>query len=369
MSESTWIAMVGGGVSSLMLGLQLAQHGRLPGPVVISESRTALSRSQSFGFWLKDPHPLAHLISDRWNAWGFSLQSGQTVIQNGHEYQYVMVEGERFFQWAETELNAHPDIHLALNTRVTEMPKAKYVFDSRPPEPSDFIACQSFVGFEVEEQNDLSHDVLQNKNPSVAQLMSSMHVIDQSLVFLYELPLANGRTLIEWTAFGARPFKLEILTDLGRKRAGMRHIVRQEQGIIPMGLKPSAANWGIPIGARAGMTRAASGYGFLRMWDWADAAAHTLVTQDRLPASLLDFSGHPTLDPGWLRWMDRCLLRLIADAPEQLPDIFMQLGARLRADDFARFMMDPSGVSAYRMILAAPKKPFIFSAIGLSRWI
>ena len=378
MTAPAWIEIVGAGVSSVMLALHLSKQGRLPGPVVISDSRQTLTRSQSFGFWLKDKHPLDPIISERWPAWGFSLPKGPSTIQYGHEYQYALVEGERFFQWVENELKGHPDIHIKLNTRLTEPPKAKYVFDSRPPEPSQFISCQSFVGFEVQEPHRAAalgentaeaQKTNQSKAPRVAQLMSSLQVIDQSLVFLYELPCSTGRTLIEWTAFGARPFDLNILEQLGRQSAGGRTIVRQEQGVIPMGLRPSTDNWGIPIGARGNMTRAASGYGFLRMWDWAQATAQRLVADDRPSPSRADLLKQSIIDPDWLRWMDRCLLRLINEAPDQLPHIFMQLGTRLPADDFARFMMQPTVYSASRMIMAAPKRPFIFSALGQTRWI
>jgi len=350
--DSPWIHIIGAGVSGVMLGLQLAKHSRLPGKVLISEARPTLGRSQSFGFWVNGPHPLDVLIHDRWKTWRFSLPNGESVTQTGNQYEYAYIEGDRFFQWAQTELSAHPDIALHLDTRLESPPQAKHVLDSRPPRHSTFVACQSFVGFEVHDKHPQNQE---------AQLMTSLHVVDQSLVFLYELPLSGGRSLIEWTAFGQKPFDLSHLDQLGKQTAGQRQIIRREEGIIPMGLKDESDHWGVPIGARASMTRAASGYGFLRMWEWAEKASNALVQTDRLPST--------SIDSGWTKWMDHCLLRLVREAPHTLPNIFMQLGLKVRADDFASFMMRPTLRSASHIIWGAPKQPFIASALGLTRWI
>jgi len=350
--NSPWIHIIGAGVSGVMLGLQLAKNKRLPGKVVISESRASLRRSQSFGFWVREPHALDPLIHSRWKTWNFSLKSGENAYQTGDKYEYAFIEGDLFFNWAQEILSSHPDISLDLNTPLACAPQATHVLDSRPPKLSTFVACQSFVGFEVEEPF---------QSNSTARLMTDLQVMDQSLLFLYELPLSSGRTLIEWTAFGPKPFDLNQLDQLGVSTVDRRRILRREQGIIPMGVSHDSDHWGTPIGARAGMTRAASGYGFLRMWDWAEKAAEALVNTNQLPTE--------TIDPAWLNWMDHCLLRLVREAPHTLPNIFMQLGRRTDADDFAAFMMHPSPQSARRIVWNAPKRPFIASALGLTRWI
>jgi len=350
--NSPWIHIIGAGVSGVMLGVHLAKNGRLPGQVVISESRANLRRSQSFGFWVKGPHALDSLIHSRWKTWNFSLKSGENAYQTGNEYEYAYIEGDLFFSWAQDILNNHPDISLNLNTHLARAPQATHVLDSRPPKLSTFVACQSFVGFEVEEPF--------QENPT-ARLMTDLQVMDQSLLFLYELPLSSGRTLIEWTAFGPKPFDLNQLDQLGLKTVDQRRILRREQGVIPMGVSDGLDHLGTPIGARAGMTRAASGYGFLRMWEWAEKAAKALIHTNQLPTE--------AIDPAWLNWMDHCMLRLVREAPHTLPNVFMQLGLRTEADDFAAFMMQPSLRSAGRIVLSAPKRPFIASALGLTRWI
>ncbi len=352
MKDHIWVHIIGAGVSGLMLALHLSKHKQLPGPVVISEAQNLITRSQSFGFWIDQPHPLDELISMRWHSWTFSLFNEKKIHQSSKKFEYALIEGNDFFEWAQHQLQLHPDITMEFNSPIKSKPKANFVFDSRPPAHPKFNAFQSFVGYEIENDDGIT----------VPKLMESMQVIDNSLVFLYELPMSSGRKLIEWTAFGGHPFDLELLSFMGMKQVGSQYILRTERGIIPMGLNAfhSNDNFGIPIGARGGMTRDASGYGFLKMWDKTNHIAESLFYKNQC--------NNVTLDPNWQKWMDSCLIKLINDAPDQLPEIFMSLASRMSGDSFARFMMNPNWLSALKVILASPKRPFLLSAFRKSKW-
>lgn len=352
MKDPAWVHIIGAGVSGLMLALHLSKHKRLPGPVVISEAQPSINRSQSFGFWVDRTHPLDELISKRWYSWSFSSLNGNKTHQTSKKFEYALIEGNDFFEWAEHQVQLHPDITLKLNSPIQSKPTANFVFDSRPPAQAQFDAFQSFVGYEVENEDDIT----------LPKLMESMQVIDNSLVFLYELPMSSGRKLIEWTAFGGHPFDLDTLSFMGMKQVGSQYILRTERGIIPMGLNTaySSDNFGIPIGARGGMTRDASGYGFLKMWDKTNHIADSLFNPNQFTLE--------TSEPNWQKWMDSCLIKLIHDAPEQLPEIFMSLASRMSGDSFARFMMNPNWLSAVKVVLASPKRPFLFSAFRKSKW-
>ena len=351
-AESPWLFCVGGGTSSLMLAVALSKYPKLPGPVVIAERNAHIGHTQSFGFWVDQPHPLDHLIKARWSRWRFSQQHGADTIHVGNRQSYAFIEGDDFFAWATRCLEAHPQISLHLNMEITSPPKAMHVVDSRPPSLSEFKTYQTFVGLEIEEAHPPDSHVL--------DLMTSMHCDADSLLFLYRVPKPNGRTLIEWTAFGGKPFDLDKLARMSRASAPLGRVIREERGMIPMGVH-RVSSWGTPIGARGEMTRAASGYGFKTMWDWATLAANTLVAHNHMPS-------HPTY-PAWVGWMDQCLVQIIQSAPHALAGIFSVLAQRLSGDQFADFMMKPTARNALHMIQAAPKRPFIYSAVGCARWI
>jgi len=349
---STWLYCVGGGASSLMLAAALSKYPVLPGPLRIAERKANLGQAQSFGFWVDRPHSLDHLIKARWSRWQFSRQNTESTVHIGERQSYVLIEGADFFDWAALCIESHPQMSLHLNVEITAPPKATHVVDSRPPSLSEFKTYQTFAGIEIEETHP--------PDPSMVDLMTCMHCDADSLLFLYRLPKPNGCTLIEWTAFGGRPFDMEKLVRMTQESAPSGRIVREERGIIPMGVH-QLSSWGTPIGARGQMTRAASGYGFKAMWDWAERAAKQLIEHNEMPS-------HP-IYPAWVGWMDQCLIQIIQSAPHALAGIFSTLAQRLSGDQFADFMMKPTTRNALQMMQAAPKRPFVYSAVGCARWI
>ncbi|NBS11975.1 MAG: hypothetical protein EBS77_04805, partial [Gammaproteobacteria bacterium] len=239
--ESVWVYCVGGGVSSLLLAAALARYPVLPGPVVVAEKKSKLGHPQSFGLWVGQTHPLDHLIKAKWPRWRFSLKGETSSVHSGLQQNYALIEGDDFFDWVSQSIESHPQISILLNTELTTPPVARHILDSRPPPLSHFKSCQTFVGYDVATTASGEYDCV--------DLMADMQMQDDSLVFLYRLPKPNGNILIEWTAFGQRPFDLERLTALVEASIGNARIVRKEQGIIPMGVR-KISSWGTPIGTR-----------------------------------------------------------------------------------------------------------------------
>ena len=124
-----------------------------------------------------------------------------------------------------------------------------------------------------------------------------------------------------------------------------------------MGLRPSTNDdWGIPIGARGGMTRASSGYGFMNMRSWAKITAKKLT------------AGQPITRyrPPFLEtWMDLQLIKIIQKNPQHLPKIFLDMAQKTKGDDFASFLTKARPLNALRIITSAPAKPFLKSIIQM----
>jgi hypothetical protein len=96
--------------------------------------------------------------------------------------------------------------------------------------------------------------------------------------------------------------------------------------------------------------RSATGYGYLETKAWARNSARALMQHQPI---------HYFAQSARKRWFDERLLRVIEQQPEQLPQVFMQMARRLSADDFARFMSQPSVATLFKVIAAVPKRPFL----------
>ena len=115
------------------------------------------------------------------------------------------------------------------------------------------------------------------------------------------------------------------------------------------------AHFGVPIGARAGMTRDATGYGFVNIGRWAERASSALLRRNQP----LTYQASPLKS-----WMDNHLLKIIEQRPDVLPRLLLHLSASMSADAFAGFMTRCSPLDAVRTVLATPKRPFLFAALN-----
>lgn len=358
--QQPWVHIIGAGVSGLTLGASLARLGRLPGDVIISDPRLDQARSQTFCFWFDESSEALLQPERAWSSWSFSRDSSQSdpspvITHRGSRYRYGLVSGEGFRERALTLIKRHPQIHLRA-AAVSQAPKAGHVFDSRPPRFDNYRVKQSFVGLEVE--------LTQPHHLKTIELMHDLCVIDEGLQFRYVLPLDERRLLVEYTRFTKYETELDELDALGRawlsRVWGDFTLQRVERAHIPMGLKRSPESWGIAMGARACMTRDSTGYGFAEMHAWSERTARALIHGEAPRAYT---------PPIFRAWMDSCLLRLIEERAELLPEIFLGFGERLPPDRFAGFMTTCPLNDALAMMFKAPKRPFLLAALGQTRWI
>ena len=346
-----WIHIVGGGVAGLSLASELSKHKILPGSVVVSDPNFNARDDRTYSFWSDRDHSNFLPGTSQYSKWVVSSENG-SVTQTGKNWHYYRISGRAFYEKCKKVIERHPQCFLNRDTLVSK-PSAKYVFDSRPPSTDRFRAYQSFVGIEINCEHNFAKDV--------ALLMTNMRAEDSGLYFEYMLPITNTSLLIESTYFGAMPGNIKNLEKNSLEWIKNNNltgkIIRKEKAHIPMGLRPSTNDdWGIPIGARGGMTRASSGYGFMNMRSWAKITAKTLtagkpITKYRPP--LLE------------TWMDLQLIKIIQEHPQHLPKIFLDIAQKTKGDDFASFLTKARPLNALQVITSAPAKPFLKSIMQM----
>jgi lycopene beta-cyclase len=234
--------------------------------------------------------------------------------------------------------------------------RARKVFDSRPPQylPADRNEAhllQSFTGYVV----------VTEKPVADADCIDLMDFdVEQSgyTQFVYVLPFASDRMLVELTRFGAQPVRLAeaapILDRYITRRFGNYTIAGTETGCIPMStaaIRCEAVPGVIPIGGRAGAVKPSTGYAFKNMFRHAESICEALQ-KEIVP--------EPVKSPARFRLYDRLLLMILLKKPQLGRSIFNTLFRRNNTAGVLRFLDERTGfLEDLRILLSLPVKPFI----------
>ena len=217
------------------------------------------------------------------------------------------------------------------------------------------LMWQSFAGHWINTNSD-------RFEPGIATLMEiQSSSAEQSVNFMYILPMSTRAALVEHTSFCASPmdskwhlgrcvewFKKNEITDW--------QINRTESGLIPMGLPRRRQVPGvISFGSSAGSIRASTGYAFLHILKQAqEIAAYVSNFKPGEEKRLNDFS--PSRYPAWMNLSDKIFLSALRQMPEHGGDLMSRLLERAPERALIRFLAgDADLLSAFRVMLTAPK--------------
>ena len=215
---------------------------------------------------------------------------------------------------------------------------------------------QHFGGWEVRTE----HPVF---DPQVVTLMDFDTAQHDGTAFVYVLPEAPDRALVEHTMFSLRPRGREFHDDhvrahLEQLGAGAVTVTRTEYGSIPMEDRPLHQRWGDHvwnIGTVGGMTKPTTGYTFQR-----------IHAQTRHLVSAWASDGRPSPLPSPPRryeFADRTLLDILHHHPEHGRPIFERLFRTTSIDDVLSFLDEDTTLAAdARMVAQLPWLPFVRAA-------
>lgn len=364
----TDIAVLGGGCAGLSLATRLAGDGP---HVTVIEPRTHYTEDRTWSFWRTARDPFTDCVRARWGRWAVTA-GGERVVRSSPRLRYETLSARAFYDRALNVIGDAADTELRLATRVTAEPRpvdggmtvatsagecrARTVVDTRPlGGPSGF--GQYFIGAEVAIDGAAFDD-------TTVELMRFAAPRQDRIDFLYVLPFAPDRALVEATTFAPAPppagaletALAEAIERFARGRPVER--IRRESGFIPM--QPQAAHrtaaTGHPRWVRAGIVggaaRPSTGYAFQRIQRGADG----LAAQLRSGAAPTP----PVLDGPVARWMDALFLRVVRRWPAAAPELFFELFEHAPAERLERFL---SGSTASQdrlaVIGALPPTPFL----------
>ena len=400
--------IAGAGLAGLSLAVALAEAGATATRrVLIVDPRTSFARDRTWCYWDVDqmPHPFAAGVSRRWRRWRV-VNGSSDVERSAGGLSYCHLAGDDFYRLALARLARDPNVEIRLGESVEavdETPdgiaawlgdgslvRALHCFDSRPPEAplsrdrSECFSliktkkrplCSRLIGVpEVSlSQQFVGHFVTTDRpafDPEVATLMDfRTGPAAGAIRFVYVLPLAENRALVEATTLSGVPVPPAeheaVIADYLRQIIGVDSwaVTGTERGAISMTTAPrpvavSRRVW--RIGLVGGMAKPSTGYAFLAVQRFSRRAAAIIATHHGtgpLPAP-------PSIRPGWAKVLDAIFLARLRRRPDLAADLFARLFDRADPAALVRFLSDratPADVA--RVVAALPKTPFAAEAV------
>ena len=267
--------VVGGGLAGTLAALALAE--RHPGcRLALLEQGRTLGGNHTWSFHSTDLGAdarawVAPLVSRFWPDHEVRFPGHRRQIAGGYHtvtsQEFDRVATERLRACGATLITGASAVELG--PRQVQLGdgrtlRAPVVLDARGPArgAASSAGYQVFLGLEVEldRDGDLPRPVLMDA--TVAQL--------DGYRFMYLLPLEPRRWLVEDTCYGNEPHldagaaRARITRYLNNQGLGVRQVVREEQGILPIPWRERADfdEAPLPIGYRGGLFHPATGYSF-----------------------------------------------------------------------------------------------------------
>lgn len=366
------VIVLGAGCAGLSFALRLAALGTACPKILLIEQRSDYRNDRTWCYWAQPDAELTHLARHTWKTVTVA-HNQQRVVYPVATTPYQALSSDAFYDAARAAIAKNPNIELRLSTSVSEEPtchdgtwrvvtksgmvQSRQIIDTRPwrqGAQAQPVLAQSFSGVEVT----CDHPIF---TPDNATLMEFIEGPAEQLTFVYVLPYSLHQALVEITVFAPRAQNAQDLAplleaQLKRLTCGHNYQVHHREAyVIPMGLPddPAPPTPGyVRVGLESGGVRAATGYGFQRIQQWATRAADQL--QRGLP-----IQPHAP-DPAMIRWMDDLFLRVLATTPSQGPDIFLRLFRRVPSGPLLRFLAGKARLSdGFKVAQALPAKLFL----------
>lgn len=359
------IAILGGGCAGLSLAVRLATAGR---NLCVIEPRTQYSDDRAWSFWRTAPDPFEDCVRASWAHWDVCGPGG-IVRRGSSRLQYQSVAAGPFYQRAQSMIADNPAATLLLGTSARAVHRsahgwqidtdagvlsANHVVDTRP---SNRIATygQFFLGWEIRTERAVF-------DPDRVQLMHFRKARGRGVDFVYTLPFAADRALIEVTTFAPETLAPDVFKDwLQSEIAGLEpgnfEVLRQETGTLPMqvGFADQHEAGVIGMGLSGGAARPATGYAFARIQAQAD---HVFAALQR------GIVPKPRLDGRATRFMDRVFLQVLQTMPERGPALFESLFRNAPPDRLERFLSGSTHAADRLSVMASlPALPFLRAAM------
>lgn len=356
--------IAGAGCAGMSLMFSLINSPLKDKKILLVDHSFTAPPAKTWCYW--NTVPLEIHPPDKIQSWSkMSLQKNETKLNldlNGLNYYHI--NSFDFFEWMNSLISSHPTI-TKLEGQVDKISEtegeafittndgmkytADYVFDSRLNSKEDFspdVLKQVFSGWRIETESPVF-------DSTSATLMDFSDMKGKGFEFIYILPYSNSSALVEFTTYSKDKIDLSELDQslqeyLASTFPGIRYeISYREDGIIPMTTKmDNSVNSKkiIPIGTRAGWTKASTGYTF-----------HTIQKHSQKIVSNLINAKHPLrgiTKASRFNFYDNILLNIASKWPDKLQSVFYSMFKSIPSKDVIKFLNEETRLVEELLLLS-----------------
>jgi lycopene beta-cyclase len=363
--------IVGAGASGLWLANAMIDNGLLDNKTLcIVENDNNKLNDRTWCYWEKNALKEPQIISKEWRLIKDLYGKRNNQI---FPYRYYHVKSNDFYQHLKTKLKKNPNIYWKIETvntvdKITESKlcvqtinqswETNYAFLSALPvankdleteklnqylgkQNKKIFIWQSFVGYRIKAANPVF-------NPSEIIMMDFNVDQANATQFFYELPLSENEALVEFTRFGTEIIDYDYAINQIENRLKNKNISYQileiEKGAIPMTPQFDQQNNSLAsnqniiyIGTLGGAIKPTTGYGFKRMFHYAEKLAEALKNEEN--------TNLPTMKRKWrFRIYDIILLQILVDTPHLGKNIFQTLFTNQPITRILKFLDEETSV-------------------------
>jgi lycopene beta-cyclase len=383
--------IVGAGASGLWLANAMIDNGLLDNKTLcIVENDNNKLNDRTWCYWEKNALKEPQIISKEWRLIKDLYGKRNNQI---FPYRYYHVKSNDFYQHLKTKLKKNPNIYWKVETvktvdKITESKlcvqtinqswETNYAFLSALPvankdleteklnqylgkQNKKIFIWQSFVGYRIKTANPVF-------NPSEIIMMDFNVDQANATQFFYELPLSENEALVEFTRFGTEIIDYDYAINQIENRLKNKNISYQileiEKGAIPMTPQFDQQNNSLAsnqniiyIGTLGGAIKPTTGYGFKRMFHYAEKLAEALKNEEN--------TNLPTMKRKWrFRIYDIILLQILVDTPHLGKNIFQTLFTNQPITRILKFLDEETSViEEIKIFSKLPLLPFIKSLL------
>jgi len=366
------IVIAGAGCAGLALAYWLTRLGGDDLEIVIIDPTLRDPPKKLWSFWGDVPEPARGLVAQSWTRMTLSFPEWtRTEALSGARYHTV--RSEHYVRSLVDRLARRPNVRFveervanisdlgpgrgALVETDTGTHWGAQVFQScmplsRRPVPSHALK-QHFGGWEIKTEQP-------QPGSNTVTLMDFSHSPVSEIAFHYVLPLTRTRRLVEYTVFSPNVadravYDAAVRAYIDRTVVGPWRVVQTEYGVIPMQASAPTQRFGTNVwnlGAMGGMSKASTGYTFLRSQRQAQHLATTLLERGAptpLPRSPMRFALY-----------DALFLRALRSGGRLGRSLFSSLFARRRFADVLSFLDEQTTpLEELRLVAALPVGSFL----------
>ncbi|MFC3881012.1 lycopene cyclase family protein [Algoriphagus namhaensis] len=344
--------IAGAGCAGMSLMFQFLNSSLKHKKILLIDPTFSNPKPKTWCYWNTQPlniHPPG--AEKSWSK--FTLQGKDEKLNLGFDdLRYYHINSFDFFDWMEKTISLHPNVsklednvvqiseswsNAKVTTATGQVYTADWVFDSRLNSDTDFdpnTLKQIFSGWRVE----MDKPVFDSEAMTFMDFSGSN---SNAFEFIYVLPFSEKSALVEFTTYTKGGVSLQTLDKelqkyLAKKFPNVAYQVSyREDGVIPMTtkLKKSSSNGHIiPIGTRAGWTKASTGYTF-----------HTIQKHCEQIVSDIEQGIHPlskVRKSTRFSFYDNILLNIASKQPARLQEVFMDMFRSVKVSKILKFLSE-----------------------------